>query len=384
VIDLLPLTRFGNDVLDVAGPCLLTGAQLDYDAQPPVRVDSCHLFCAEDKEGKQTVPYLPVTPSPLARHHWASTWWRPARRHGPLGTALRTAAFSMRHKLTRGRVLDGAQARAVVAPEVLARSAPSGNNVAILVPVRDAAAHIGPFFEKVQSLDHPKSAIKLVFCEGDSVDDTWDRVNVLASAHRAGYRNVVLARRHMGVEFSRQARWNRPLQRRRRAALAAVRNQLIDIGLDTTDDWALWIDVDVWQFPPDIIAHLIAAKARIVAPHCVRYPGGPTYDLNSFVARTIVPRYRYLKHLHDGLYQPPRSAWGRSYMDGLRHSSRVPLDGVGGTMLLVDAALHRGGLRFPELPYRDHIETEGLGLLARDLGVGAVGLPRVEILHAPW
>jgi hypothetical protein len=53
-------------------------------------------------------------------------------------------------------------------------------------------------------------------------------------------------------------------------------------------------------------------------------------------------------------------------------------------MLLVDASLHRGGLRFPELPYRDHIETEGFGLLARDLGVGAIGLPQVEILHVPW
>jgi hypothetical protein len=71
-------------------------------------------------------------------------------------------------------------------------------------------------------------------------------------------------------------------------------------------------------------------------------------------------------------------------MDGLRHSARVDLDGVGGTMLLVDASLHRAGLRFPELPYRDHIETEGLGLLARDLGVRPVGLPRVEVMHVPW
>jgi hypothetical protein len=62
----------------------------------------------------------------------------------------------------------------------------------------------------------------------------------------------------------------------------------------------------------------------------------------------------------------------------------VALDGVGGTMLLVDASLHRGGLRFPEMPYRDHIETEGLGLLARDLGVGAIGLPQVEILNVSW
>ena len=53
-------------------------------------------------------------------------------------------------------------------------------------------------------------------------------------------------------------------------------------------------------------------------------------------------------------------------------------------MLLVDASLHRGGLVFPEAPYRDLVETEGFGVLARDLGVTPVGLPRVEILHVPW
>jgi hypothetical protein len=53
-------------------------------------------------------------------------------------------------------------------------------------------------------------------------------------------------------------------------------------------------------------------------------------------------------------------------------------------MLLVDAALHRGGLRFPEIPYRDLIETEAFGVLANDLGIRPVGLPKLEILHVPW
>ena len=53
-------------------------------------------------------------------------------------------------------------------------------------------------------------------------------------------------------------------------------------------------------------------------------------------------------------------------------------------MLLVDAALHRGGLRFPELPYDHLIETEGFGRLAKDCGVTPIGLPRVEIMHVPW
>ena len=56
----------------------------------------------------------------------------------------------------------------------------------------------------------------------------------------------------------------------------------------------------------------------------------------------------------------------------------------GGTMLLVDASLHRAGLRFPELPYRELIETEGFAALARDVGIIPIGLPKVEVLHVPW
>jgi hypothetical protein len=59
------------------------------------------------------------------------------------------------------------------------------------------------------------------------------------------------------------------------------------------------------------------------------------------------------------------------------------MDSVGTTTLLVDACLHRGGLRFPEIPYKHLIETEAFGALARDLGIRAVGLPNVEVLHVP-
>ena len=75
---------------------------------------------------------------------------------------------------------------------------------------------------------------------------------------------------------------------------------------------------------------------------------------------------------------------GRRVLSDVRHLDRIDLDGVGGTMLLVDAALHRGGLVFPEEPYKDLVETEGFGVLAKDLGVRPLGLPRVEILHVPW
>jgi len=59
----------------------------------------------------------------------------------------------------------------------------------------------------------------------------------------------------------------------------------------------------------------------------------------------------------------------------------VEIDSVGGTMLLVRADLHRDGLVFPPFPYRRYIETEGLAMMARDMGARIYALPNVEIVH---
>ena len=69
-------------------------------------------------------------------------------------------------------------------------------------------------------------------------------------------------------------------------------------------------------------------------------------------------------------------------------------------MLLVRADLHRDGLVFPPFFYgnrspwvRDphplrgdnvgEIETEGLAIMAKDMGTECWGLPDLEIVHAP-
>ena len=253
----------------------------------------------------------------------------------------------------------------------------------MLVPVRDAATHLDPFIEAISGLDLPAEKIKLVFCEGDSTDDTREKLRAMAPDLRQRFRDVVLLDKEVGTRFAHDHRSDKKLQRARRAGLAVVRNHLIDHGLDETDDWALWIDVDVWRFPSDIFARLRSADARIVVPNCTKVAGGPTFDMNSFVSDWRYPDHIYYRHIYGGLFQPPKGA-NQLYLADLRHSERVELDGVGGTTLLVDASLHRAGLRFPEIPYKDLIETEGFGLLARDLGVRAVGLPRVEVLHVPY
>ena len=131
----------------------------------------------------------------------------------------------------------------------------------------------------------------------------------------------------------------------------------------------LWLDADVWKVPPDIFQTLRASGGRIVVPDCTRVPGGPSFDKNTFVQVTPPTRENLYARTFNGVFQPEGRGRSRLYLDCVRHSDRIELTSVGGTVLLVDAALHRAGLRFPEIPYRMHIETEGFALLARDLGI---------------
>jgi len=105
------------------------------------------------------------------------------------------------------------------------------------------------------------------------------------------------------------------------------------------------------------------------------------FDLNSFATIYDWRDTYYFKHIVGGLYQPPQDSGRRLYMHDVRYLDRLHLNSVGGTMLLVHATVHRAGIRFPHLPYKDLIETEGFGQLAFDSGITPVGLPNLLIYH---
>jgi len=161
----------------------------------------------------------------------------------------------------------------------------------------------------------------------------------------------------------------------RRAILAQSRNELLRRALKD-EDWVLWLDVDVIDYPRDIIEQLLSYGKDILHPHCVMEYGGITFDRNG-----------WREH-------------GRVIMDALRGCELLaPLDAVGGTMLFIRADLHRRGLIFPETLYGadnprvrppdqswdadrpGELETEGLGIMALDMNVQPWGLPDLEVLH---
>jgi len=245
----------------------------------------------------------------------------------------------------------------------------------ILTPVKDAARMLDDYFRLLARLDYPKRRISLGFLEGDSRDGTYEALRDRLPGLRRRYRRVGLWKKDFGFRVpSGYPRWSPAFQIPRRTVLAKSRNHLLFRALDD-EDWVLWLDVDVCDYPADVVTRMMATGKDILHPHCVKAYGGRTFDLNAWRDQ------------------------GRLRMEDLRGAGElVRLDAVGGTMLLVRADLHRSGLIFPPFLYggvsraarrrnplmpqrTGELETEGFGILAQDMGFQCWGMPRLEILH---
>jgi glycosyltransferase involved in cell wall biosynthesis len=254
-----------------------------------------------------------------------------------------------------------------------------GGHVLILTPVKNASPFLPAYFSALSNLSYPRELISIGFLESDSRDNTYELLVAEAARLSGLYRRVGVWKRDFGFEMPADTpRWRPEWQLPRRTAIARSRNHLLSRAL-VDEDWVLWIDADIMDYPADIVERLLATGKDIVHPHCV------------------IQRPDKEKQTHD------LNAWrdhGRLYMDDLRaEGDLVPLDSVGGTMLLIRADVHRDGLIFPPFPYgrrntlirannffsssEGEIETEGLGVMASDMGYECWGMPNLEILHYP-
>jgi hypothetical protein len=241
------------------------------------------------------------------------------------------------------------------------------------------------YFKGLSTLSYPHELIALGILESDSQDGTYAELEKRLPVLDQDYGTVNLWKKDFGFRIPPGVpRWAGHIQIQRRAILAKSRNYLLFGALDE-ENWVLWLDVDVIRYPPDILQQLLATGREIVQPNCVRQYGGKSFDLNAW-------RDQGRYHLHD-----------------LRgEGDLVPLHAVGGTMLLVKADLHREGLVFPPYLYGKRnpliradnsftrlrhlwsrwqgnhvgeIETEGLGMMAHDMGYQCWGMPNLEIIH---
>lgn len=268
-------------------------------------------------------------------------------------------------------------ASATRTPRRRSAGAASLPTVLMLTPVKNAARLLPRYFDLATGLDYPRDKLSLAFLEGDSEDGTFETLSGLAARHAGAFGRIELFQRSFGFRID-GVRWAADIQYPRRNILAKCRNALWHSAW-RGEQKVLWVDADLTDYPADVLRQLLAADRPIVVPNCVTCPGGPTFDLNSFrfLADAARDHWRYAR---DGICQPPRGA-GRAYLDSFRGVPLVELDGVGGTMLLVDAQVHSSGILFPDYSYRGFIETEGFAAMARDHGIRSWGLPDLEIIH---
>jgi glycosyltransferase involved in cell wall biosynthesis len=252
--------------------------------------------------------------------------------------------------------------------------------ILILTPVKNAVAFLPQYLENLRQITYPHAKISLGFLDSDSTDGTYDWLQQQQPALNQEFRNVHLFRQDFQFDRGDLPRWDNRIQFHRRSVLAKSRNILLHRSLQD-EDWVLWLDVDVTDYPPDIIGQLLQTGKTIVVPNCVTATGGNTFDLNTFKFQPGAEDQDWTDYVVDGIVLPPKGM-GRWYLEDLRDRSIVAVDGVGGTMLLIKADIHREGLIFPPFSYKLYIETEGLAMMAKDMGYTCWGLPQLEIIHA--
>lgn len=285
----------------------------------------------------------------------------------------------------------GADLRARYAPEVVGRDAarllprPAASpavevraeppTVLVLTPVKNAARHAAGWADRLLALEHPRDRLSAGVLVSDS-DDGSSAAFTAALDRLAGHGiTTTLVERDFGYRIPPGVeRWDPSVQLARRRVLAMSRNHLL-FGALRDEEWVLWLDADVVAFPSDILTTMWSTGADVVHPDCTRSAGGPSFDLNAWTDR------------------------GRWHLEDYRGCGPVELHAVGATMLLVRADRHRDGLVWPTWrhgvasgrartdpdalgrPEPGELESEGLGVLAADMGIECLGLPDVAVTH---
>lgn len=250
------------------------------------------------------------------------------------------------------------------------------DKVLILTPLKNASDLAESYCLRLSRLNYPPGLLSLGLLESDSHERTFEVFDAAVEPLRKSWGRVSLWKHDYNYCIPQgMSRWRTEIQFERRKTLARSRNELLRRAL-RDEDWVLWLDADVIDYPRDIIEQLLSYGKEILHPHCVLDYGGMTFDRNAWRDR------------------------GLTHMEKLRGIELLaPLDAVGGTMIFIRADLHRRGLIFPETPYGighpkaresdaawnpaepGELETEGLGIMAHDMNVQCWGLPDLEILH---
>ncbi len=375
-------------VLDATGPFMLTGAGLTAD--PAIRPDlvlpsawsPLNSFGNETSESEalkerlgRQFTLLDFDNTPLVSHLWHSSWFKHGKKRP-------TAWLSELKWNRRRRKYPDLQMNYQPQPLRIEEQRPPVDekrpSVLIATPMKNAAAFLPRYIQLIEQLDYPKEQIGIAIITSDCTDSTQHDLENLKSKWQNQYRELSIEQQDFGFH-PKTERWHESIQMQRRSIIAQCRNRLAR-HMTQEYDFCFFMDVDLSEMPTDILQRMMGTGHDVVVANCVDEKG-EIFDLNNFTYETH-PHFKTLYRCgaRRGLLQPPRG-YPRLYLDDLGYLNLVPLDGVGGTALLIHAGVLQQGVVFPETPYKYHLETEGFGLMARERGFSVVGMPNLKVVH---
>ena len=149
-------------------------------------------------------------------------------------------------------------------------------NILVATPVCNAERYLPRYIELLEGLNYPKDRLRLVMCQGNSEDQTNAKLQQLRPRIARIVHDFVLLK--VDAEAQQCASWQHAeldskdlLGATRlkldnhygaRAALARARNQCLH-QLESRDDWVLWLDPNLAEFPATMFKLLLAANAPI-------------------------------------------------------------------------------------------------------------------------
>ncbi|KAF9287313.1 hypothetical protein BGZ68_001973 [Mortierella alpina] len=230
-------------------------------------------------------------------------------------------------------------------------------NILIATPLMDAVAYLEKYFQKLTDINYPKELISLAFlvstvAKDGSQDPTLVTLNEHVSklvSHSLYRRIAVIQQKAAPSNYTHHQRHQYELQESRRKELARCRNALLTSAL-LDESWVLWLDVDIVEYPPDLLQMLMHFDKDIVVPNCLRSRStwwraeGAPYDRNNWIETTeSLASQRVLEDeevLFEG-YEQDHPTYRQSMADLDRNNqSLTALDGVGGTFTLIKAWVH--------------------------------------------
>lgn len=274
---------------------------------------------------------------------------------------------------------------------------PVDDHVLILTPM---AQFRQEYWDNLLSLSFDKSQTDLGFIiprtrQGDDALKLLQRA-LNGSPEAAQFNKITILRQDQDSLYSQreQDRHAFKLQKVRRSLMAQARNSLLITTLGPQVNWVLWLDSDIVESPATLLEDMMGIDKPVLAANCFqKYKVGEEtksrpYDFNNWAESDeglkLAQELPEDEIILEGYSEMPtyRALMGYFYNTlSEKKFTVVPLDGVGGTCLLVKAEVHRDGANFPTFPFHHLIETEGFAHMAKKLGYEVCGLPNYLVYH---